>query len=643
MTGQERREKILALLDEHGKVNVSELAKEMDVSNKSIRRDLQELEEKGLLVRFRGGAVKPEEAQLTVNQLKLDTAIETESPEAESPEVESPEAESPEVETLEAESPEAELLEAESPKAEASETTAAAIETAEEGKPRVIVKKSKPEWLRRAIENHQARNSMGLAPLPKTQQSEQDVAETKVEQPIKKDELKPKIEDPEVPTSEKESTQPSEGIEPTQPEEDKSSTQPNEETKPTQTGKETKPTKPKRPKKPTKDIDVIEVGSPITPEAKASIMRLAKPDRKPSSTTLDKTKWEVAPKKEDVKPVPVAETRKKKRSGRKVSKEQQIQIDRKKNQGKEGRLDREERLDKKKKSGRREKPDREKSVKREESVDKEERIDREKESGKKEKLDRKERVEREEKADRKERVEREEKPDRKEGIVKEEKLDRKERRIKEERPDRKEKPAKKDKLDKEEKKSKGRRVLDLIHIFLALLFFIGGVGLSIFFLQSLREPGGNVQQELLTHGELNFYLPTDWNLLDEGGDETVIQIRNSQGDTIGSVTITTIPGDLNLSLEGNFDNLSTRIHRDVTELQVNEIILSGSPARMYTYNSVSGDREGYNSYLVPSGGNLQYIQLRKPINGFNQDVLVQFNEIVMGLNFLPSEFISESD
>ncbi len=54
----ERRAKILQHLNNKGKVYVKDLSKEFSVSEVSIRNDLVKLEEKGLLIRTRGGAIK---------------------------------------------------------------------------------------------------------------------------------------------------------------------------------------------------------------------------------------------------------------------------------------------------------------------------------------------------------------------------------------------------------------------------------------------------------------------------------------------------------------------------------------------------------------------------------------------------------
>lgn len=54
-----RQNKVLALLEQNGSVRTTELAKAFGVVPETIRRDLEELEIKGLLVRIHGGAVTP--------------------------------------------------------------------------------------------------------------------------------------------------------------------------------------------------------------------------------------------------------------------------------------------------------------------------------------------------------------------------------------------------------------------------------------------------------------------------------------------------------------------------------------------------------------------------------------------------------
>lgn len=56
----ERRKGILHQINEAGQVFVQELSKEYDVSEVTIRNDLEQLEKKNLVIRARGGAIKPE-------------------------------------------------------------------------------------------------------------------------------------------------------------------------------------------------------------------------------------------------------------------------------------------------------------------------------------------------------------------------------------------------------------------------------------------------------------------------------------------------------------------------------------------------------------------------------------------------------
>lgn len=58
MFAEERQDKIAVLLEERGSARVTELSEYFNVSEATIRRDLQEMEEKRLLRRTHGGAVK---------------------------------------------------------------------------------------------------------------------------------------------------------------------------------------------------------------------------------------------------------------------------------------------------------------------------------------------------------------------------------------------------------------------------------------------------------------------------------------------------------------------------------------------------------------------------------------------------------
>ena len=57
MLAIERRREILARLSANGKVLVAELAKDFDVTEETIRRDLEKLDKEGLVSKTYGGAV----------------------------------------------------------------------------------------------------------------------------------------------------------------------------------------------------------------------------------------------------------------------------------------------------------------------------------------------------------------------------------------------------------------------------------------------------------------------------------------------------------------------------------------------------------------------------------------------------------
>lgn len=59
MFAEERKGRILTMLEAHSSIKVSEIAGMLGVSESTVRRDLQELEEEGLLTRTHGGAVQP--------------------------------------------------------------------------------------------------------------------------------------------------------------------------------------------------------------------------------------------------------------------------------------------------------------------------------------------------------------------------------------------------------------------------------------------------------------------------------------------------------------------------------------------------------------------------------------------------------
>lgn len=68
---ENRRNQILEIMKENPKVRVDDLAKRFKVSLITIRRDLQYLEDKNLLIRFYGGASYANQREVEQNELKL--------------------------------------------------------------------------------------------------------------------------------------------------------------------------------------------------------------------------------------------------------------------------------------------------------------------------------------------------------------------------------------------------------------------------------------------------------------------------------------------------------------------------------------------------------------------------------------------
>ena len=57
MTGNERRATIVTMLEARGRVSIAEVSRLTEVSEMTIRRDLEALEREGILKRTHGGAV----------------------------------------------------------------------------------------------------------------------------------------------------------------------------------------------------------------------------------------------------------------------------------------------------------------------------------------------------------------------------------------------------------------------------------------------------------------------------------------------------------------------------------------------------------------------------------------------------------
>ncbi len=73
MFAEERKNKILDMLQSQNRVRVLELVDNLKVSEATIRRDLQELEEAGLLKRTHGGAIlnSPSNVELSFNEKEI--------------------------------------------------------------------------------------------------------------------------------------------------------------------------------------------------------------------------------------------------------------------------------------------------------------------------------------------------------------------------------------------------------------------------------------------------------------------------------------------------------------------------------------------------------------------------------------------
>ena len=74
MFNEQRQEEILKVLGERGRVSVEELSNSLKVSPSTIRRDLEELEGKGLLRRTHGGAIREKKREAGGMRIFLDTA-----------------------------------------------------------------------------------------------------------------------------------------------------------------------------------------------------------------------------------------------------------------------------------------------------------------------------------------------------------------------------------------------------------------------------------------------------------------------------------------------------------------------------------------------------------------------------------------
>ena len=74
MNFQLRKQRLLAILDEHGSLEVADIAQQLHTTPITIRRDLAQLAAKGLVVRTHGGAVLPHVAKAPVSFARKATA-----------------------------------------------------------------------------------------------------------------------------------------------------------------------------------------------------------------------------------------------------------------------------------------------------------------------------------------------------------------------------------------------------------------------------------------------------------------------------------------------------------------------------------------------------------------------------------------
>ena len=566
MSGQKRRRRILFLLEENEAIYVSDLAQELDVSDKTIRRDLQELEEEGLLLRFRGGAKKPEKVSTSVSQMELKLSGETpkkvsvETPVKGSGEVLS------EVPIKASEKRPVEVA------AKTEKNTSANVSNIKEEKDKnpgkatrnVVIKRSKPEWLARKIENARP----GTLTEPKT------VPVDREEQPpfvLSVEEVK------DLPVKEEETTFSSNKEEAL---------------------------------KDQKNLEVIEVGTPFAPVAVKKIIKLAESESTDGSITLDDLKEETAfvespalgeqkkpvkerkqaqqeaerqikkkdkkkrekgasegdKQEEQVKPRKVdkqegqAKQRKvdkhegQAKPGKTEKQEEQVQpskVDKHEGQAKSGKAEKQEEQVKPRKVEKQEEQTKASEVEKEKEKAKSKKAEKQKDKGKRSGVEKQEeqrkgrRVEKQEEHVKPKKVEKQEEQtksrtvDRQEEQIEPRKIDKKEHQRESNKPTlaakivekTKKRKSKAQKKGASKKNSKVKKALDLIHIILAVICFVAGAILSIYLLYAGREADRRTddntgQHENVIHNDLSFYIQEDGYVIDGSGDDIILRIGN---------------------------------------------------------------------------------------------------------------------
>ena len=70
MLTDERQQRILSALEENDIITIAELIEPLEASESTIRRDLQHLENQGLLIRVHGGAKKKQQLNFEANMME---------------------------------------------------------------------------------------------------------------------------------------------------------------------------------------------------------------------------------------------------------------------------------------------------------------------------------------------------------------------------------------------------------------------------------------------------------------------------------------------------------------------------------------------------------------------------------------------
>ena len=492
MTGQERREKILAILEANGSVKSIEIAEEFGVSEKSIRRDLIELENNGLLTRIRGGAKRLENHAASAKDMEVEDAVKSvdqvESKNAARPIEQAKEKEAVQpakqtkakevvqpvdqvrIEDVDVSANQMKLELSEDPLSEPSKRLGSKAKVADESdnksvqvSPGVVVKTSRPEWIVQAIEK--ARPGTIVEPVHPVVEKEEApiVQEKKKAPPTKKKKGVPATKAPESTSEEVEMGSIVEAKE---------------------------PKKPKEPKEASKEINVIQVGETITPEVLEGLIKLVNPKAKEESELSSEPEEDIQSKgKPDSQRSPARQ------------------------------------------------PARERA-KRPEQVKE---PDQRKRPGQiKEPVQRK-RPEQIKEPDQRKRPEQVKEPDQRKRPVQVKEPDQRRRPERKTREDGHKKAYEKDgtvksikkgqgqKTEKPKESSKFRRVFDLIHILLAVICLIGGIILSIYILQAGRNQNVEIEEENGRHNmmiceDLSVKTATQEHMLVGVSDDTVIQV-----------------------------------------------------------------------------------------------------------------------